>query len=117
MWADSGETSRVYDDNTDPVIFNSRGGTYPVLALDDLETHVTEENLHHLVFIFTDGEWSGGVVSIDDWEDDNRTFVIIGLNCQNTISNKGADITIPISSINELGIHVKSILTDYVASL
>ena len=117
MWADTGETSRVYDENTDPVIFHSRGGTYPTLALDDIENHVTDNNLHHLVFIFTDGEWSGGVISVDDWKQENRTFVIIGLNCEKYISDKGADVTIPISSINELGIHVKSIITDYVASL
>lgn len=116
MWADTNETARVMEDNDDPVVYNSRGGTYPIVALDDLDTHVTEKDLHHLVFIFTDGEWSS-VASLDDWQDDNRTFVIVGLNCREKILSKGADVIIPIASISELGSHVKHILEEHVASL
>lgn len=116
MWADTAETARVMEDNAEPVVFNSRGGTYPIVALDDLETHVVDSSLHHLVFIFTDGEWSS-VTSLSDWQDDNRTFVIIGLNCKAQIASKGADIAIPISSIRELGSHVKNILEEHVAAL
>jgi hypothetical protein len=116
MWADTAETARVMEDNAEPVVFNSRGGTYPIVALDDLESHVDDNNLHHLVFIFTDGEWSS-VTSLSDWQDANRTFVIIGLNCKEQISSKGADVIIPISSIRELGSHVKNILEERVAAL
>jgi hypothetical protein len=116
MWADRSETSRVMEHSDEPVVFNSRGGTYPITALDDIESHVVEDGLHHLVFVFTDGEWSA-VSSLTNWKNENRTFVVIGLNCEKAISTKDADIVIPIKNIQELGFHVKSILTDHMASV
>jgi hypothetical protein len=116
MWADRSETARVMEEDDTPVVYNSRGGTYPTTALDDIETHVAEDGLHHLVFVFTDGDWSG-VTSVTNWKDDNRTFVLIGLRCADAISNKDADVVIPINDIRQLGFHVKSILTDYMSSV
>lgn len=115
LWADAYETARVLEDDCEPLVFITRGGTNPLVALEDLDSHVTEDGLHHLVFIFTDGTWSN-VQSLAEWRRDDRTFVIIGLDCESSIINKDADVAIPISSIGQLGAHVKAVLAEQVGS-
>jgi hypothetical protein len=116
LWSDQSTTVRVMEDEEEPMIFVSQGGTDPTAALDDMDSHVDGTNLHHLVFLFTDGAWGGAAASLAPWSRPDRTTVIIGLNCEQSISTKDADVVIPINSINQLGAHVKSVLEDHVAS-
>lgn len=114
LWAESHETSRVMEHDDTPMLYSARGGTEPLAALNDLDSHVTEDGLHHLVFVFTDGEWTK-VASLTEWHQHNRTFVIIGLRCDASIANKDADVVIPITSIGQLGAVVKNVLEDHLA--
>ncbi len=113
LWSEATSTARVMEDDDIPVLYRSAGGTDPVVALDDLDLHVTGEGLHHLVIVFTDGEWNAPS-SLTQWKQPDRTFVMIGLDCERQIVDKGADLVIPISSIDELGRVVKWVLADYV---
>jgi hypothetical protein len=113
LWSQSRFTVRVMEDDDTPVLYHSIGGTYPIDALNDLELHVTDDGLHHLVIIFTDGAWDGPS-SLAQWKHPERTFVMIGLDCERSIVNKEADVVIPISSIDQLGQVVKRVLTDHV---
>jgi len=114
LWAEGHETARVMEHDDTPMLYRSRGGTEPLAALNDLDSHVTEDGLHHLVFVFTDGEWTK-VASLTEWHQHDRTFVIIGLHCDASIANKDADVVIPITSIGQLGAIVKNVLEDHVA--
>lgn len=114
LWAEGHETARVMEYDDTPLLYRSRGGTDPLAALNDLDNHVTQDGLHHLVFVFTDGEWTN-VASLTEWHQHDRTFVIIGLHCEASIANKDADVVIPITSISQLGFMVKNVLEDHVA--
>jgi hypothetical protein len=116
LWAESHQTVRVMEHDTTPLVYSGRGGTDPLMALNDLDTHVTDDELHHLVFVFTDGDWAT-VSSLTEWRHPDRTFVIIGLKCEDAIADKDADIVIPITSIVQLGAVVKHVLADHVAML
>lgn len=115
LWSNPSITVRVMEHDDTPVVYKSEGGTNPRLALEDMETHVQDDGIHHLVFIFTDGGWTS-VGSLDEFKRPDRTFVIIGLNCGDHIHNKDADVVIPITSIDHLRTHVQAIMTDYVAA-
>jgi hypothetical protein len=114
LWSDGRQTVRVMEQDDAPLVYTSSGGTDPRQALEDLDSHVTGDGLHHLVFMFTDGEWAT-VKSLTEWTHADRTFVIIGLHCEASISNKDAEIVIPITSISDLGVVVKHVLADHVA--
>jgi hypothetical protein len=114
LWADHGDTNRVFTENHDPVVFAAGGGTAPTKALDDLANHVENPELHHLVFIFTDGEWMD-VDSLTQWKTPDRTFVMIGLNCSNIIRNKDADLVIDIDSMSQLGPEIKRVLEEHIS--
>jgi hypothetical protein len=114
LWSNPSATVRVMENDDTPVVYLAEGGTNPRTALDDLETHVQESGIHHLVFIFTDGGWSS-VGSLTEYKRPDRTFVIVGLNCEEHIQQKDADVVIPITSIDHLKNHVQRIMTDYVA--
>lgn len=116
LWAESHQTVRVMEHDITPLVYSGRGGTDPSMALNDLDSHVTDDELHHLVFVFTDGDWAT-VSSLTEWRHPDRTFVIIGLHCQAAIANKDADIVIPITSIAQLGAVVKHVLADHVQML
>lgn len=115
LWSQGRYTVRVMEDDDTPVLYQSLGGTHAVDALNDLDLHVTGEGLHHLVIMFTDGGWDAPS-SVTQWKQPDRTFVMIGLDCERHIVDKHADVVIPISSIDQLGLVVKRVLTDYVES-
>ena len=114
LWSEGHRTVRVLEYDTAPMVYASSGGTDPRLALDDLDTHVEGDGLHHLVFLFTDGEWAT-VSSLTEWTRPERTFVIVGLHCESAISNKDAEVVIPITAIAQLGPVVRRVLEDHVA--
>jgi hypothetical protein len=116
LWAESHQTVRVMQHDNTPLVYSGRGGTDPSMALNDLDTHVTDDELHHLVFVFTDGDWAT-VSSLTEWRHPDRTFVMVGLHCEAAIADKDADIVVPITSIAQLGAVVKHVLADHVAML
>jgi hypothetical protein len=116
LWSDPSQTVRVMETNDRPMVYDAGGGTNPIEALNDLITHVADDELHHLVFMFTDGDWNQPQ-SLTEWQRPDRTLVLIGLRCTESISNKDADVVIPITSIEELGAVVKGVLTDYLESI
>ncbi len=116
LWSDGRRTTRVMEHDDIPRVYDTGGGTDPTAALDDLDHHVRDEGLHHLVFMFTDGDWSSPE-SLTEWHRDDRTFVVIGLDCVDSIVNKDAQVVIPIRAIGELGAVVMHVLEDYLEVL
>jgi hypothetical protein len=110
LWSSDRETERLWDtESPSPVTFPTGGNTDPRLALDDLDHHRSNPELHQVVVIFTDGEWARhSVSSVDRWRQDNRTFIVIGLNCGKYTSTLGADVVVDITDINELGSVMRS---------
>lgn len=78
LWSSGGQNYRVWaDNNPQPVIWPAMGGTDPMTALDDLDTHNKEEAASHLVVIFTDGAWANNFPSLTRWAADGRTIVLV----------------------------------------
>lgn len=111
LWSDRRRTERVLEYDDAPKVYASEGGTDPLDAFDDLDTHVYEHDLHHLVFVFTDGDWATPS-AVTEWRRDDRTFAIIGLGCPLSSLQKDAEVVIPISSIRQLGAVVKTVLAE-----
>lgn len=118
MWADWRETGRVYEDSDEPVVFKPLGGTSPRRALNDMDTHVKDDNLHHLVFVFTDGEWrTHDAAYLNRLKKDDRTIVLIGLDCEYALRKIPADVTINIPHMHMLGGLIHKMLADHLAGV
>ena len=115
LWSSDFETYRVWDTptNVQPTLFGALGGTDPVSALEDLDTHNTEDAKDHLVFIFTDGEWGYMPALNDAYGKPGRRIVVVRYNSYNWLTSNdpvrgtedtvyGSDALLDINNLDAL---------------
>jgi hypothetical protein len=103
IWAD-GEPS--------PVVWNSCGGTQPIPALDTLDAHNKEEADHHLVLVFTDGQWYT-MDPLTTWGAPGRKIVVLHYGNYRNVDTLGADEEIRIDNVT----HIPELLAQYIGDM
>jgi hypothetical protein len=117
LWSDNTSTHRVWDkEAATPIHMESDGGTDPIMALDDMTTHNENGRGHHIVVVFTDGQW-GGFGSLQEWADDNRKFILVKFGPDAGNYTYGADHSIYIPTIEDMQYHIAAALDDTLASI
>jgi len=117
LWSDNTTSHRVWDgESASPVSMESAGGTDPTLALDDMTNHNVNGRGHHLVIVFTDGQW-GSFGTLQQWGDDNRKFILVKFGPDAGNYTYGADHSIYIPTIEDMQYHIAAALDDTLASI
>lgn len=81
LWSSDDDTFRISpEDVGTPVVYETLGGTDPTSALDDLDSHDIGNVEHHLVIIFTDGDWAQDFPGVQNWERPGRHTVLVAYN-------------------------------------
>lgn len=115
LWSTPGGNYRIFrNGNVTPTLWSAQGGTDPLLALDDLDTHNPEGAEHHLVIIFTDGAWNGNFPSLRQWDAPNRNIVLVRYGSYDGAVQKdmGAHRHIAISDVRDLAKELTKSLAD-----
>lgn len=109
------DTAEMVFGATDPYEFqsiSSKGSTYPVTALLDLDNQRLGKT-YHLVIILTDGEWSG-IKSVAPWSVPTRNITLVGFRMtKKDLVNKGADNVLIIQQAEELPVLITNALVGY----
>lgn len=114
LWSTIGGNYRIYRNGITPSLWSAQGGTDPLIALDDLDTHNPEGAERHLVIIFTDGAWSGSFPSLKTWDAPNRNIVLVRYGAYDGAVQKdmGAHRHIAINNVGDLPKQLTHALTD-----
>jgi hypothetical protein len=118
LWSSGQQNYRVWrDNNPTPSLWPCMGGTDPLVALDDLDTHNPEDARDHLVIIFTDGAWSRNFPSIRQWDKPNRRFILVRYgNYEGEVQkDMGAHSHVQINHVNQLVEQLTNGLKDVLA--
>ena len=115
LWSSDHQNYRIWNSGIKSEVFPAMGGTEPTRSLDDLATHNPENASNHLVLIFTDGEWGNEFPSLARWSTPGRSIMFIRYGYGEDKS-MGADTSITISNINELGEQLTYGISDVLAS-
>lgn len=119
LWSSGDQHFRVWETKEpQPDLFPSMGGTTPEPALDDIVNHNQEGAAHHLVVIFTDGQWYGDY-NLQQWADPNKTLLFVRYGRYDGIvqNDMGADEHVQIDDVIELAEHIEYALSDVLSSL
>lgn len=121
LWSEAHSTYRIWRNGiVEPVRWPKVGGTDPHMALDDLVHHNPEDASHHLVVIFTDGQWAGDFPGIQQWATPNQHSLLVVYNPyvyhhDFLTDSRGADEAITIGNISEMpdkfGVALKDLLS------
>lgn len=103
------------EDKVTPTSIEADGGTAPFDGLNQLDNQRFDKK-RHLVFILTDGEWSG-VQTLAPWSQTGRYFIIIGLGMWNdhSLRKKNPNDQFVINTLDELPRHFTRALAGFLA--
>ena len=106
LWSDGADHYRIWSEGQpSPVVWPSLGGTDPSIALDDCDSHNLMGKSHHLILIFTDGEWGYDFGSLQRWARPDRTIAVIQYSPYQFHYDRNpneADYMLPITSIHQI---------------
>ena len=102
------------EDETVPTLIQAHGGTYPMSCLEDLQNQ-SKGKSRHLVVVFTDGDWSGGVPSLDQFRTPGMYIVgtAFGWDVAESVARRRPDVTVTLNSVSQLPEEVTKALVGY----
>lgn len=119
LWSSDNETYRIWEDGIPkPQLMGAMGGTDPTAALDDLANHNPEDAKHHLVFIFTDGDW-GRSRPLSDWSVPGRKLVVVRYTpwqYESTYDQYGGDALINITKVEDMPSALHRVMSEMLTS-
>lgn len=121
VWSSTNETYRIWEDGVPkPQLMGAMGGTDPTDALDDLVNHNPEDAKHHLVFIFTDGDW-GRFRPLSDWSIPGRRIIVVRYNQwaysqSDNYDPYGGDGLINITKVEDMPSALHRVMSEMLAS-
>lgn len=112
------EANIVFDagEPTREIVGIPYGGTDPIEALTDLTNQHSGKD-HHLVIVFTDGEWTSGIPHLQHFVREDDVFIGVTLDRKTAASldKRGFDEVVVLDTISEFSGAVMAALVPYFA--